>query len=205
MGFFSKRRNAIIEAHLEQMVKSGTSEKDVPGLFFDAACRYGQDNGGKLYDDMRDSIIFDKVLGGNNHSVFFLVGRGGKGTNITLTKRRSSLDLAREEAEAFVSDARTIEARPAPRPHPTWTSDPNITQTFIQSWTRLSVERGIPISYLEEEQGSDDLIPLLMASMAKAESQGNTFEQQVDASVDLLFSRWHRLDEQTKQRFEALG
>lgn len=111
------RRNRIIEGYLQQMADSGTSELDVPSLYFEAACRYAQDHGGVLYEDMRNSIIFDKVINGRNYSVFFHVGRNGNGTNISVTQRRSSLEIAEEEADAFVDRAKrkqTLSAQYAP-------------------------------------------------------------------------------------------
>jgi len=101
MGFFSNRRNRIVESYLESMVRSGTPEADIPNLYFERACRYAQDHGGTLYPDMQDSIIFDKEISGDNYSVFFLVGRGGKGVNITLTKQRHSFEIAKENAEEY--------------------------------------------------------------------------------------------------------
>jgi hypothetical protein len=118
MGFFANRRNKIIDSQIRQMIQHGISEADVPSLYFEAACAYAQENGGKLYADQLsdgswtrpDSIIFDKEIAGENYSIFFLVGRGGTGTNITLTKRRSSYDTAKEEMDEFVgkTNGRTI-------------------------------------------------------------------------------------------------
>ncbi|MDX1039154.1 hypothetical protein GOL69_18015 [Sinorhizobium medicae] len=105
MGFFSNRRNKIIDGYLLEMIRIGVTERSVADLFFDAASRYAQDNGGKLYHDTPDSIIFDKTFDGSNYSVFFMTGRGGKGVHIRLTKRRSSYELASEEADRFVANA----------------------------------------------------------------------------------------------------
>jgi hypothetical protein len=102
MGFFSNRRNRIVESYLDSRVRSGTLDADIPNLYFAGACRYAQDHGGTLYPDMQDSIIFDKEIGGDNYSVFFLVGRGGKGVNITLTKQRHSFEIAKENADEYV-------------------------------------------------------------------------------------------------------
>lgn len=101
MGFFSTRRNNIVEARLRQMIASTKGEADFPDVHFDAAARYAQDHGGILYDDMGKSIIFDKVIDGENYSVFFHVGRGGRGTNVTLTKQPS----ARQMTEAYADEA----------------------------------------------------------------------------------------------------
>ncbi|WP_165694149.1 hypothetical protein [Teichococcus deserti] len=101
-GFFSSRRNRIIDSYLLAMIRSGKQEIDVPELYFEAACRYALDNGGKLYDDMRDSIIFDKVFHGENYSIFFHIGRRGKGTNITINKQPSAYDIVHEDILATV-------------------------------------------------------------------------------------------------------
>jgi hypothetical protein len=52
---------------------------------------------------MRDSIVFDRVLDGENYSVFFMVGRGGRGVNVTLTKQRSASDMMSEHVDAVVN------------------------------------------------------------------------------------------------------
>lgn len=106
MGFFSNRRNKIIEKHLFTMVRSGNLSVHLDDLFFEAAARYAQDNGGKLYDDMRDSIVFDSIINGENYSVFFMAGRGGRGVDVTLTKRRSASELVSEHVDAVVNRVR---------------------------------------------------------------------------------------------------
>ncbi|MBY5453926.1 hypothetical protein HFO91_30575 [Rhizobium leguminosarum] len=111
MGFFSNRRNKIIDGYLQDMIRAGVSEKSLENLYFEAASRYAQDNGGKLYPDTPGSIIFDKTLNGSNYSIFFMIGRGGKGVHITLTKQRSSYELASEDADRFVATALASTAR----------------------------------------------------------------------------------------------
>ena len=66
MGFFSNRRDKLVESQIRQMLERGISEADVPNLYFEAACRYAQDHGGTLYPDTSDSIIFDKKIAGEN-------------------------------------------------------------------------------------------------------------------------------------------
>lgn len=99
MGFFSNRRNKIVEDYLKQMVNRELTEADIPDLYFEAACKYAQENGATLYPDMRDSILFDKVIDGSNYSVLFMVGRRKGGTNVTLTKGHSAYDIARRELD----------------------------------------------------------------------------------------------------------
>jgi hypothetical protein len=70
MRFFTDRRNRLVEGYLSRKARAGVAEAEVAGLYFEAACRYAQDNGGKLCPDMRDSIIFDKVIDGENYSGF---------------------------------------------------------------------------------------------------------------------------------------
>ena len=48
---------------------------------------------------MRDSIVFDSIINGENYSVFFMAGRGGRGVDVTLTKRRSASELVSEHAD----------------------------------------------------------------------------------------------------------
>jgi hypothetical protein len=111
------------------MLERGISEADVPNLYFEAACRYAQDHGGTLYPDTSDSIIFDKKIAGENYSIFFFVGRGGRGTNITLTKRRSSYDIAEEEADEFAGK----------------TSGRTIRQLVLESYTKKEAVRYRPV------------------------------------------------------------
>jgi len=106
MGFFSNRRNKIIEKRLFAMARSGNLSAHFDELFFEAAARYAKDHGGKLYDDMRDSIIFDRVIDGENYSVFFMTGRGGRGVDVKLTKRRPSYELTSEHVDAVVNRVR---------------------------------------------------------------------------------------------------
>lgn len=146
-GLFAARRNKIVGSYLEKMVRSGVLEADVPDLYFDAACRYAQDHGGKLYDDMRDSIIFDKEILGQNYSVFFLVGRGGRGVNITLTRRRPSAEIAREEAEEFVRRANASVSQGGRPP-----GYETVRQRVLESLETRKVVRFMPAT-AEEIQG----------------------------------------------------
>ena len=146
-GLFAARRNRIVGSYLENMVRSGVLEDDAPDLYFEAACRYAKDHGGKLYDDTRDSIIFDKEILGQNYSVFFLVGRGGKGVNITLTRRRPSAEIAREEAEEFVRRANaSVGQGGRPRGYET------VRQRVVESLETRKVARFMPAT-AEEIQG----------------------------------------------------
>jgi hypothetical protein len=146
-GLFAARRNKIVGSYLENMVRSGVLEADVPDLYFEAACRYAQDHGGKLYDDMRDSIIFDKELFGQNYSVFFHVGRGRKGVNITLTRRRPSAEIASEEAEEFVRQANASVDQSGRPP-----SYERVRQCVLESLETRKVVRFMPAT-AEEIQG----------------------------------------------------
>ncbi|KQZ99812.1 hypothetical protein ASD74_23920 [Rhizobium sp. Root564] len=105
MKFFTNRRNKVFDTQLTKMARSEVLEAVIQNLYFEAACRYAQDNGGKLYPDTRDSIIFDKVIDGENYSVFFTVGRGGNGLHIKMTLRRPVTEMASEAADAFVRRA----------------------------------------------------------------------------------------------------
>lgn len=102
MGFFKNRRNRIIDGYLSGMVVSGVFSRTITNLHFAAAARYGQDNGGVIYPDMRDSITFDKIIHGRNYSVFFLERNGN--VHVTLTDRRSTADLASEHADRVVAE-----------------------------------------------------------------------------------------------------
>lgn len=107
MGFFANRRNRLVEGYLNKMVEKDRTEANIGSLYFEAACQYAQDNGGKLYPDMRDSIIFDKVIGGKNYSIMFMVGRNRSGTNITVNQRQTAFEIAQQEAEQFVESVRS--------------------------------------------------------------------------------------------------
>jgi hypothetical protein len=102
VGLFSNRRNRIVEKHLRLLIAAGVSDAELPDLYFEAACGYAKDNGGKQYPDSMDSIIFDKVIDGQNYSIFFLKIRRGGGTSVTLTESRPSFEIARENAEEYV-------------------------------------------------------------------------------------------------------
>ncbi len=54
MGFFKNRRNRIIDGYLSGMVVAGVSQRTITNVHFAAAAKYGQDNGGVIYPDMRD-------------------------------------------------------------------------------------------------------------------------------------------------------
>lgn len=85
MGFFSKRRDRIIEQELARLSASGRTEGIARHIHFDAARRYAQDHGGTLWDDMRDSISFDTKIGDQAYRVMFMEVSPGGGTDITLT------------------------------------------------------------------------------------------------------------------------
>nr|WP_313635194.1 hypothetical protein [Brevundimonas diminuta] len=85
MGFFSNRRDRIIEQELARLSASGRTEGVARHIHFDAARRYAQDHGGTLWDDMNDSISFDTKIGGRAYNVMFMETSPGGGTDITLT------------------------------------------------------------------------------------------------------------------------
>ncbi len=187
MGFFSDRRNRLVEGYLTRMVKTGATDVGVPDLYFDAACRYAQDNGGKLYPDMRDSIIFDKVIDGQNYSVFFLVGRGGKGTNITLTKK---------------CDASTADDLVAPDgDFPTWAEDEDKRQAFIEGVFCEAERKGMPLAYAEGMFLVKESAKVFLFIAAEYEKAGNNFAQQQEGVATSMLLGWNNIDDSTRKKF----
>lgn len=78
------RRNNVVEKHLIKMAESGKSETTIPNLYFEAACAYAKDHGGKLYEDTQDAISATITLRGKFYSVTFLKDRQLGGTYVTL-------------------------------------------------------------------------------------------------------------------------
>lgn len=118
MGFFKNRRDRIVNGYLSGMVVSGVSERTITNLHFAAAVRYAQDNGGVLYPDARDSIIFDKIIHGRNYSVFFL-GRNGN-VYVRLTEQHSAADIVAEHVDQVVARVKASFKEPRKEPDSAW-------------------------------------------------------------------------------------
>ena len=204
MGFFSRRREAIINGILTDMVRKGERDRDVPGIFLDAALRFGQDHGGVLYADMSDSITFNIKIDNRPFSVFVFRGRTGKGANFTLTDKsvakQSALDALDGLAAEMLERSAVRQATVAPR-HPSWATDPEKLKNFIDRVTE-SVIRIMPPSFLEHVMKSDDFAPVTMKPLALAESAGKDFEEQVDIAINYFEDRWFALSLEASGAFE---
>src|SRR5690348_9591912 len=82
------------------MLANGQMDAELSNLVFDAARAYAQQNGATSYPDMRDSIGFDKEFAGRNYWVFFMRGRGGRGTSISLGPQPSAFERMEAECNA---------------------------------------------------------------------------------------------------------
>lgn len=118
MGFLKNRRNRIIDGYLSGMVVAGVFQRTITNLHFAAAARYGQDNGGVIYPDMRDSITFDKNIHGRSYSVFFLERNGN--VHVTLTDRRSASDIFADDADRLVAQVRAADKQRHKEPDSAW-------------------------------------------------------------------------------------
>lgn len=106
MGFFRKRRNRIVEDNLIRNIAVGRLDFELDHLYFEAACAYARDNGGTLYPDTPDQIMFDKEFYGENYSVFFSLARRGGGTSVLLNRSPTAYDLIAVDAERFAAKQR---------------------------------------------------------------------------------------------------
>jgi len=82
MGFFSNRRNRIIEKAIKSLVASGRTEADFPQIYFDAARRYAHDHGAEDDREYPDVIGFTKEFCGEERFIMFSKMWSGGGTNI---------------------------------------------------------------------------------------------------------------------------
>ena len=118
LSFLKTRRNRIVDRYLSEMVQAGVLQRTITNLHFAAAARYGQDNGGVIYPEMRDSIIFDKIIQGRNYSVSFLERHGN--VYVTLTDRRSAKDIVADDADRMVAMVRAADKRRQKVPDSAW-------------------------------------------------------------------------------------
>jgi hypothetical protein len=170
-NFFSNRRAAIVEKHIKAIIASGRTEADASDLYFEAACKYAVDNGGKLYDDMRDSIIFDKIFNGDNYSIFLMRLRSGGGTKITVTKQRSSYERTSQEADEYAVKA------------------------FINGVLVIAHKAGVALSFLQKFTDDNEMTVLLWSYAAEMEAQGADLMRQKIGVAELIFSSWNRLND----------
>lgn len=204
MGFFSNRRNSIVEGTLMKMVHQGRVTADIPDLYFEAACRYAEDNGGKVYDDTADSVIFDKLIGGENYSIFFMKERRIGGTHIRMTRQPSAFEIMEMEAKECVSNTRDQPEAPPSAPNfPSWAIDKIKARGFVDFVVKRSHAEGVALSFIQEIISDDDLGRMFWAYAAELEFQGNNFDDQKSGVVGLVTSNWEKIDDQHKGRFMA--
>lgn len=101
MGLLDRMIGRNVEKYLSSMLASGQANAEFSNLVFDAARVYAQNNGAKYYADMPDSIGFDKKFGGKNYNVFFMRGRGGRGTSEKFLSRPCRRYLNRHSSDPF--------------------------------------------------------------------------------------------------------
>lgn len=82
MGFFSNRRNRIIDQAISSLIASGRTEGDFPNIYYDAARRYAVDNGATAAFDYPDSCSVLKNYGGQDRFIIFSKMWSGGGTSI---------------------------------------------------------------------------------------------------------------------------
>lgn len=193
MGFFANRRATLVENYLNTMIASRQIDADIPSLSFDTACQYAIDNGGKRYPDTWNEIVFDRVVAGQNYSIFFMKGRGG-GTSVTLTARKSSYDLAKEEAEAFVARVNAPEPATLSTEFPSWSGDKELASTLMDGALTDAHSQGVPLTYLEAAATSEDMIKLIWTYAAGLEASGRNIVEQKAGMTGLLVQGWNRLD-----------
>lgn len=82
MGFFANRRNRLLDQAITSLIASGRKEADFPNIYYDAARRYAEDNGGSFDREYPDVISFTKNYGGQDRFIMFSKMWRGGGTNI---------------------------------------------------------------------------------------------------------------------------
>lgn len=219
MGLLDRMISRNVEKYLSSMLANRQDDAEFSNLVFDAARVYAQNNGAKSYADNPDSIGFDKEFGGRNYNVFFMRGRGGRGTSITLKQQPSSRDRMAAEIAALtrstdepgpefrraLKELEKLSEADVGRKMPSWFGDEKIMDDFAKFLTDNLKRSSIPASYWEKLLKAPDAIGLIFSLVSIVEDSGEPVSVQKTCTVQFVRHMWERLSPEHKPQFETFG
>ncbi|MCK8458699.1 hypothetical protein [Sphingomonas faeni] len=219
MGLLDRMIGRNVEKYLSSMLATGQTDAEFPNLVFDAARVYAQNNGAKYYADMRDSIGFDKEFKGKNYNVFFMKGRGGRGTSVTLKQQPSARDRMESEIRALTPsrEEHSIEFQSAlteldklsetdvNRKRPSWDGDHKSMADFTTFLSDGLTKSRIPTAYWAMLLQTPQARGLMLSFVSILEDNGAPVPIQKLCAVRFIGHMWERLSPEHKSQFEAYG
>jgi hypothetical protein len=219
VSFLDRFISKNVEKYIHSMLASGRMDADFSNLVFDAARAYAQQNGATSYPDMRDSIGFDKEFGGRNYWVFFMRGRGGRGTSISLNPQPSAMEqmeahcnavawsgvaVGREFQQAVEELNRISEDEVRSR-RPSWDANGPKMEEFCKSLTSALTVSDVAPAYWAMMFQTPEARGILLAFVSLVEARGVSFAEQQGYAFGLIKHMWAMLDPERKADFEAFG
>lgn len=219
MGLLDRMIGRNVEKYLSSMLANGQTDAEFSNLVFDAARVYAQNNGAKYYSDMPDSIGFDKEFSGRNYNVFFMRGRGGRGTSITLKQQPSARDRMEAEIRALtrspeepgpefksaLTELEKLSEAVVSRKRPSWDGDVKSMEDFATFLSDGLTRSRVPTAYWAMLLKTPEARGLVLSFVSILEDNGEPISVQKMCAVQFVDHMWERLSPEHKSQFEAFG